>query len=88
MSVIKRSDVKNHFSPRYLRELHLSQPAGQPDTAGVSVAEPDAIKANPKGFAQDFLVEHFSSNISFVPSQHSTASIDAQAPKVPKSSQA
>ena len=44
MSLIKKSDVKNHLSPRYRTKIHLCPPVSQPDATGYSVAEPDAIR--------------------------------------------
>ena len=36
MSLIKRSDVKNHLSPRFRTKIHLCQPESQPDATGFS----------------------------------------------------
>ena len=58
MSLHKQSDVKNHLSPRYRAKVHLCEPVS--DATGFSGAEPDAIKAIPLGFAEDFLAEHTS----------------------------
>ena len=88
MSLIKKSDVKNHLSPRFRTKIHLCQPESQPDATGFSVAEPDAIKANPSSFADDFVAEHSSSGTSVAPADPVTGSIRPQAPTVPKSAQA
>ena len=50
MSLIKKSDVKNHLSPHFRTKIHLCEPVSQPDATGYSVAEPDAINANPSQF--------------------------------------
>ncbi len=36
MSLIKKSDVKNHLSPGFQRGIHLVSPASQPDATGFS----------------------------------------------------
>ena len=36
MSLIKKSDVKNHLSSRYRRGIHLAPRASQPDATGFS----------------------------------------------------
>lgn len=38
MSLFKKSDVKNHFSPRHLREIHLDRSISQPDATGFTEA--------------------------------------------------
>ena len=88
MSLIKKSDVKNHLSPRFRTKIHLCQPESQPDATGFSVAEPDAIKADPSGFAEDFVAEHSSSGVALAPADPLTGSIRPQAPAVSKSVQA
>ncbi len=84
MSLIKKSDVKNHLSPRDLTKIHLCRPLSQPDATGYSVAEPDAINANPSDFAADFVTEHSSSGTSLSPADPKTGSTYAQAPAVSK----
>ena len=88
MSLIKKSDVKNHLSPRYRTKIHLCQPESQPDATGFSVAEPDAIKANPSSFAEDFVAEHSSSGAAVAPADPVPGSIRPQAPTASKSAQA
>ncbi|MGB8261046.1 MAG: hypothetical protein WCE75_11875 [Terracidiphilus sp.] len=66
MSLVKKSDVKNHLSPRFRKEIHLNQPESQPDATGFSVAEPAAVQAEPTEFARDFQGEHSSAG-AFVP---------------------
>ncbi|MGA2571049.1 MAG: hypothetical protein ABSF23_11070 [Terracidiphilus sp.] len=81
MSLIKKSDVKNHLSPRFRTKIHLCQP----DATGFSVAEPDAIKANPASFAGDFVAEHSSSGVAVAPTDPATGSIRPQTPTASKS---
>ena len=40
MSNIKKTDVKNHLSPRFRTKLHLCQPQTQPDAPGFLGVEP------------------------------------------------
>jgi hypothetical protein len=40
MSNIKKSDVKNHLSPRFSFTIHLHQPNSQPDVGGSSPERP------------------------------------------------
>jgi hypothetical protein len=88
MSVIKRSDVKNHLRPPFLTKIHLCQPESQPDATGFSRPEPGTAKATPSGFAADFVVEHSSPSSSLAPADHRTGSIHLQAPPASKSAQA
>ncbi len=88
MSVIKRSDVKNHLHSPFLTRIHLVQPESQPDATGYSVAEPETIKANPSGFAEDLIAEHSSSGFSVAPTEQVTGSSSQQAPNASKSAQA
>ena len=85
MSPIKRNDVENHLHPPFLTKIHLCEPVSQPDATGYSVAEPDTIKANPSGFAGDFVAEHSSSGLAFAPTDTDTGSIRPQAPAASKS---
>jgi hypothetical protein len=87
MSLIKKSDVKNHLSPRYRTKIHLCRPLSQPDATGYSVAEPDAIKTNPSDFTTDFVAEHSSSATSPVPVDLVTGSIRPRASTGSKSAQ-
>jgi hypothetical protein len=88
MSLINRSDVKNHLSPRFRTEIHLCDPVSQPDATGYSVPEPDAIKAGPSTFAQDFVAEHSSPSVTAAQGAHLPGSFRLEAPAVSKSAQA
>jgi hypothetical protein len=79
MSPIKSNDVKNHMHPPFLTKIHLCEPVSQPDATGYSVVEPDTIKANPSGFAEDFFTEHSSSSLAVAPTDPVTGSIRPQA---------
>jgi len=88
MSQIRQSDVKNHLSPRFRTTIHLCEPVSQPDATGYSVPEPDAIKANPSTFAQDFVAEHSLSGAAAAPAGPVTGSIRLHVPTASKSAQA
>lgn len=84
MSLIKKSDVKNHLSPRYRTKIHLCQPVSQPDATGYSVAEPDIIRANQSNFAADFVAEHSSPGVAATPGGHLPGSFHPETPTVAK----
>jgi hypothetical protein len=88
MSLIKKSDVKNHLSPRFRTKIHLCEPESQPDATGYSVVEPNASKANASSFAEDFFAEHSSSGLVVAAADPVTGSIRLQAPTVSRSAQA
>ena len=46
VSLIKKSDVKNHLSPRHRTQIHLCPPESQPDATGFSAAEPGTVQAD------------------------------------------
>jgi len=85
MSLIRKSDVKNHLSPRYRTEIHLSLPA---DAAGSPLTGPDVIKAIPSGFDRDFFAEHTSSRNSPAPGDGVTDATSPVATAASKSVQA
>ena len=86
MSLHKQSDVKNHLSPRYRTKIYLRKPASY--ATALSVGEPDAIKAVPLGFAEDFLAEHSSSGEVPASTGPVTGSISPQATAVSKNARA
>jgi hypothetical protein len=88
VSLIKKSDVKNHLSSRYRTKIHLCEPASQPDATGFSVAEPDTIKAKPSTSAGEFIAECLSSHLAVAPTEQVTGSSSGPAPTVSKSAQA
>jgi hypothetical protein len=85
MSLIKKSDVKNHLSPRYRTENHVPRPA---DAAGSPVTGPDANKAITSGFDGDFFAEHSSRGSSAARGDGVTDAMSPQAPAASKSAQA
>jgi hypothetical protein len=68
MSLIKKSDVKNHLSPGSHRSnhIHIVQ-ASIPDATGTSDAEPTAVEPAPPSFAQDYTGDHVSSSTPSLP---------------------
>lgn len=87
MSLIKKSDVKNHLSPQFRTKIHLCPPESQLNTTGYSAAEPGAIQANSANFADDFVAEHSSSGVIIASRDPVTGSVELPATKVSKSAQ-
>ena len=85
MSLIKKSDVKNHLSARFRKEIHLDKTANAPVAAGFSPEEPGARAAGPSDFAHDFQAEHSSSDAVHTPTDPLTASVAPQWSATPKS---
>ena len=87
MSIIEKKDVKNHLSLRHSRDIYLCEPMSPPDATGYSLAEPDAISANPSAFAKDYSGDHTLSAIQVTPAANLIGSTEPQAHKTPKSTQ-
>lgn len=87
MSLVKKSDVKNHLSLRYRTQIHLCQPESQPDASGFSTAETDAVQLNPLNGAEGFAAERSFSGIALAPDNPLIDSIASQAPAVSRSVQ-
>ena len=85
MSLIKKSDVKNHLSARFRKEIHLDKTANEPVATGFSPDEPGARTAGTADFAQDFQAEHSSSDAAHTPSDPLTAFVAPQWSATPKS---
>jgi hypothetical protein len=88
MSEISQSDGKNHLSPRFHTKIHLCDPVSQPDATGCSVPKPDAVKADPSTFAQDFVAEHSLSGAATAPANPIIGSIRLLVPTASKRAQA
>jgi len=92
MSIINRTDVKNHMRPPFLTKIHLCPPErppeSQPDATGFSEPEPDGMNAQSSGFAADFVAEHSSPNSSVAPGRHLPGSFHPEAPAASKSAKA
>ena len=66
MSLIKKSDVKNHLSSHFQRRIHLVSPISLPDPTGFSGSEPIPQQANPEQVSADSSAE-FTSPQTWVP---------------------
>jgi hypothetical protein len=88
MSLVKRSDVKNHLSPRYRTKIHPWPLLSQPDATGFSVAESDTFSANASEFAKDYVGEHSSSGVAVAPTDPVAGLIRPQAPAPSKRARA
>lgn len=85
MSLIKKSDVKNHLSPRHRTQIHLCEPESQPDATGFSAAESGAIQPDTSDSAKDLVAEHASSGSALAQGAPLIGSIGPQAPATSKS---
>jgi hypothetical protein len=88
MSLLRKSDVKNHLSPRFRTELYLCPPKSQTHATSFPVAEPDATNTSLSAFAEDFIAEHSSPGKDLAPSDPATDSIGLRAHAISKSAQA
>jgi hypothetical protein len=80
MSISNKNDLKIDLPPRLHRDLHLYEPASQPDATGYSVAEPDTISANASPFARDYSAEHM---LAAIPAKSTGTSASSAEPHVP-----
>jgi hypothetical protein len=85
MSLIKKSDVKNHLSPRFRTQIHVSQPEGEPVATDFSAAAPSASSIDSAGFARDFLGEHSSSGVKLAPVKPLVEPVSPPPAEAPKS---
>jgi hypothetical protein len=81
MSLIKKSDVKNHLSPVSHRSnhIHIVQ-ASIADATGTSDTEQTAVEAAPPSFAQDYTTDHVSSSAPSSPDHLSDDTAESQVP--------
>ena len=52
MSLIDKTDVKNHLSARYRTQIHLTPPASQPDATGIPHEESASAEAKASSSVQ------------------------------------
>jgi hypothetical protein len=64
MSLIKKSDVKNHLSARHGAHIHLCAPDSQLPATGSIAAKSGAFDSSV--FAKDFIADHSSPGIAIV----------------------
>ena len=87
MSNIRKSDVKNHLSPKFHTDIHLVPAESLPDATHYSAAEPVAVEASAPGFAKDFFGDHSSSGAAVAPAMPVAGSTSPQPPAVSKNAQ-
>lgn len=81
MSLIKKSDVKNHLSSRHRTKIQLSEPASLPDATGYSGAEPDATDESPSAFTGDSSAEHTIAVMPAIPASKPADTTDSRVPE-------
>jgi hypothetical protein len=86
MSLIKKSDVKNHISSSR-RKKGLCRPESRSDATGFSVAGLNAVKAKQLKFIVDYSTEHAIAGVRVTPTANSTGFTGPQAPAASKSAQ-
>jgi hypothetical protein len=79
MSLIKKSDVKNHLSSRHHNHIHIA-PVSQPDATGFSGTNQAPVETNESVFAQDFTADHTTSGAIVTPADQSAGRLKPQAP--------
>lgn len=88
MSLLRKSDVKNHLSPHFRTELYLCPPKSQTHATSFSVAKPDATNTSLSASAEDFIPEHSSPAQDLAWAEPATNSIGLRAHVIWKSAQA
>lgn len=88
MSLLRKSDVKNHLSPHFRTELYPCPPESKTDATSFSLAEPDIADRSLTAFAVDFIEEHSFSETFLAGADPVTNTVRFQAPTISKSAQA
>jgi hypothetical protein len=57
MSLIKKSDVKNHLSMRHKNRIHVG-PGSEVDATGISRSSQAIVEGQRSGFPKDFTADH------------------------------
>jgi len=78
MSLIKKSDVKNHLSARHHNRIHLAS-VSYPDATGFSGTNQVPIETDRPGFSQDFTGDHTTSGAGLGSSAETSAASTPQA---------
>lgn len=68
MSLIKKSDVKNHLSARHASHIHLCASETQSTATSFSAAGPGTAETVPSIFSTDFVEDH--SNAGVAPAEN------------------
>lgn len=95
MSIVRKSDIKNHLSARYRKGIHLAKPGSDLNVA----SELDTQAGTPTNFTNDFQSEHSSVEKATAPknapqnapdsapnSAPHSAETDSMAPQAPAAS--
>jgi len=88
MSLIKKSDVKNHLSARRHKGNHPYQPVSQPDATGFSGVEPGRAEPNTDHPLEEPIKQPSSSGLHIPAIVVAPSSSDVPAPTLSKSAQA
>lgn len=88
MSLIKKSDVKNHLSAHLHQGNHLYHPASQPDATGFSGVEPGRAQPNADPSIADQGKQPSSIGSEIIPIVNASSSSDAAMRATYKSAQA
>jgi hypothetical protein len=87
VSLIKKSDVKNHLSPRHRTQIHLCPPESQPDATGFSAVESGTDQPDASDSAKDLDAERSSSGSALAQDSPLIGSMGPQTPAKSKSVQ-
>jgi hypothetical protein len=99
MSLIEKSDGKNHISARFHKLVYLDRSKSLPDATGISGPDPgpdgadvtksdmpgpSLLQPSPSEFAKDFLAEHSFSRTAGLSANHPVGAASSQAPATSK----
>ncbi len=77
MSLIKKSDVKNHLSLQHQNRIHIA-PVSQPDATGYSGTNQAPVETDQSRFTQDFTGDHTTFGAGLAPSAETPAPATSQ----------
>ena len=77
MSLIKKSDVKNHLSARHQNRIHIA-PVSQPDATGFSGTHEAPAGTGGSVFNRDFTGDHTTSETAVAPTPESSVTPQSQ----------
>jgi hypothetical protein len=79
LSLIKKSDIKNHLSARHHKRIHIV-PVSQPDATGFSGTNQAPVETSEAAFKQDFIADHTTSGTAVAPCDGSIGSPQPETP--------
>ena len=85
MSLIKKSDVKNHFAARRHKRHQLNRSPSEPDATGFSGIDPVAYDASRSPSSHDFVQEHSATSATDAPNHQPRAVVDTGVHRLTKS---